>query len=220
MCTNRQSLELRLHSSEAGKSIIYALRVCLTFKSDYYVLFGDQTKIYLMQSAKNDKNNNNKVKSRSPLIFRYACLKVKSNYRRCLLNLSKTEKTARMPQTKTESYSLLLCRNKGKGKSIRKRIRASFRRKSTRDKQKKLEQEKQELEELEAAREAAADIIVTTSEMKTPPATPGGILKKSGSGKGVSKKTAKVRKTSNFLTVEDGIRHLSLSGGSDTDNEL
>ncbi len=125
-----------------------------------------------------------------------------------------------MPQTKTESYSLLLCRNKGKGKSIRKRIRASFRRKSTRDKQKKLEQEKQELEELEAAREAAADIIVTTSEMKTPPATPGGILKKSGSGKGVSKKTAKVRKTSNFLTVEDGIRHLSLSGGSDTDNEL
>jgi hypothetical protein len=95
-------------------------------------------------------------------------------------------------------------RNKGKGKSLRKRIRASIRRKSTKEKQKKLEQKQQK--EL-AASETSGFEDTNLPEAASAASTSNGTL------------TSRTRKTSNFLTVEDTLQHLSLSG-SDTENEV
>ena len=77
-------------------------------------------------------------------------------------------------------------KNRGPGKSIRKRIRASMRRKSTKDKQKKIEAIEIDAE----TRASTGDAIDDTTK--------------------VPNTKAANRKTSNFLTVEDTFKHLSI----------
>ncbi len=99
-------------------------------------------------------------------------------------------------------------RNKNKGKSIRKRIQASFRRKSARDKQKKMDQNRQFQCEMapNSSGGAAGDMSDNGTNKLALQPIDDNLLEKAMTPK---------RKTSNYLTVEDGIQHLSISEISD-----
>ena len=99
-------------------------------------------------------------------------------------------------------------RNKNRGKSIRKRIQASFRRKSARDKQKKLDQK----------HHCELDYSIEKSEAATPtpqPSESSAIQVKFEK----SPQPSSNRKTSAFLTVDESLRHLSISGGEASSTE-
>lgn len=88
--------------------------------------------------------------------------------------------------TRTQTSFFRSRKNRGPGKSIRKRIRASMRRKSTKEKQKKIE---------------TIEIDAETT------ASTGGVIDDTTK---VQNTKAANRKTSNFLTVEDSFKHLSI----------
>merc|ERR1719195_8878 len=67
------------------------------------------------------------------------------------------------PTITRNQKSFFNSRNKNRGKTIRKRIQASFRRKSARDKQKKLDQQKQFQCEMELPAEGASQAMPTTT---------------------------------------------------------
>ena len=102
-------------------------------------------------------------------------------------------------------------KNKNRGKSIRKRIQASFRRKSARDKQKKLDQQKQfqcEMDMPENSVKTNGEYVscASSSEIDLPVNE-------------TSNPNGRVRKTSKFLTVDEGLRHLSIcEAGENEDN--
>jgi len=115
------------------------------------------------------------------------------------------------PTITRNQKSFFNSRNKNRGKTIRKRIQASFRRKSTRDKQKKLDQQTHfqcEMELPASATAAASPAMPTTT---TPSA-----LNDDAAAANSSAAAERVRKTSQFLSVVDEeMRHLSITEVSD-----
>ena len=108
-------------------------------------------------------------------------------------------------------------RNKNRGKSIRKRIQASFRRKSARDKQKKLDQKHHcELEYSTASN----NVEKFEKSAAGGSATPGQVTFESPQiSRQNSTHSPAPRKSSAFLTVDESIRHLSISGEASSTEE-
>ena len=114
-------------------------------------------------------------------------------------------------------------KNKNRGKSIRKRIQASFRRKSARDKQKKLDHAKQfqcemEMPENTSEMTRGSDYVsaVELNEADSVTSSNGNAISNvTGNGNAVTR----VRKTSKFLTVDEGLRHLSICEAGEEENE-